>query len=218
MSHTEKHRIRHSCKNWITYQFAIAILFVSVWPGMTRAEDESTASAPDAEQQTAPPTNTFPATDKEYKSGKISATLAVSTGGGWQLAPELTRLPYNLMVAPGIALGTADDLLGMLRLELGLGLNGLRSGPGPTAELWPMLVLGPDPNLGFYIRVITADLLLLAKDQTTFGMTVGIEMHVGENGIFLEGGTLGRGLGADEHSETDVAWIVEGRIGVIHAF
>ncbi len=205
---------------WLGTGLAIIAVAVSVSPGVSRGEGSEpvTTTSDEPESQLTTPQRLSPPEKENKNKGKISATLAVSTGGGWQLTPELERLPHNLMVAPGVALGTPDNPVGLLRLEMGLGVNALRDGPGPTAELWPMLVLGPDPQKGIYMRLIFADLLLLPKKQTTVGMTVGIEMHFNQNGIFIEGGTMGRGLNSDGEDKTQGAWIVEGRIGVIHAF
>jgi hypothetical protein len=131
-----------------------------------------------------------------------------SLGLGWiGTSPGFdTRMPVNIMVAPGY--GLLDDLL---KIQLGVGASGFGdvSGDKFRLQLRPMVTLKP-PLFPAYIRGIVAflDVTDSSTRQTAFGGAAGVTFGLAAIGIFAEVGALTYSAASQSF------WILEGRAGL----
>ena len=147
------------------------------------------------------------------------ATLALSAGVGGQTAPS-QRMPTNVMLAPGYALGP-------IRAELGF-VTALSDVPSPMTgktstelELRPMLVIAP-PVSPLYGRVILAVTNLVdGPRDVAYGGALGLSFGMLGANVFVEAGGLPRSVSVPQASggtKDELRWVVEGRLGAGYAF
>lgn len=132
--------------------------------------------------------------------GSVGKGGRVDTPRGWE--------PTNVMLAPG------NELLGMLRLQLGLvgELADVKNSKFDL-QLRPMIGFYP-PIVPLYVRAIFAVEELLHTSHVAVGGALGIKIGIPFTGlgIFAEGGFIPRFVSS--HTES----IIEGRLGAYWAF
>jgi hypothetical protein len=141
-----------------------------------------------------------------------------SVGVGWQLSPDITRTPVNLMVAPGW--GFVD---GILKLQLGLvGSLGDVQNSKFDLELRPMVTVSP-PLFPLYVRAILAVQNLTEHSGPitwAYGGALGLRFGVLGAGAFIEAGVLPRNVTVQTISGTgdEFRWFGEARAGAYWEF
>jgi hypothetical protein len=146
--------------------------------------------------------------------------LEASVGKGYQAAPTPRFWEQsNLELAPGFA--PSLPVLSMFRLQLGIVMDIPDGSYANTTnmELRPMISLVP-PVLPLYGRVIFVVNNLLdrgGKREIAYGAAVGARVGtpsvgpVPGIGVFAEVGALPRSR--DFGTDSQIAWVVEGRVG-----
>ena len=142
-----------------------------------------------------------------------------SLGVGWQLSPDVTRTPVNVMVAPGWAF--VDDIV---RLQLGLvGSLGDVQNSKFDLELRPMVTVSP-PLFPLYLRAILAVQNLTEHSGPltwAYGGALGLRFGVLGAGAFIEAGVLPRNVKVVTSSGTsqdEFRWFGEARAGAYWEF
>jgi hypothetical protein len=152
-------------------------------------------------------------------AARPDTTLALSAGTGTQTSPR-ERMPTNVMLAPGYALGP-------IRAELGI-VGALADVTSPTTgrtraelELRPMLVLAP-PASPLYARAILAVTNLVdGPRDLAYGGALGLSFGMLGASAFVEAGALPRSIAvaqAGGGTKDELRWVVEGRLGAMYAF
>ncbi|HET6346452.1 MAG TPA: hypothetical protein VFH51_16080 [Myxococcota bacterium] len=145
-----------------------------------------------------------------HEAQASDASLSVSVGSGYSVEGDGSRIPTNLMVAPGF------NLLGdnFLRFEVGFvaDMPDVRNG-NFDLQLRPMLVLTA-PIIPVYGRLVGGVTQLVhGPVQTAFGGVVGIEAPCfSDSHIFAEAGYVPRA------TRDAFLSVFEGRLGLRFGF
>ncbi len=144
------------------------------------------------------------------RTASAGPLLEASLGLGWWVSPPSviqSRLPLNVMVAPGY--GLLGDLL---KVQVGVAGSGIGDVSNDVFRLQirPMVTLSP-PLFPLYVRGILAFMDVTHSNsllnQTAYGLAAGLGFSLVGFGIFAEVGALTFSSGGQQ-------WLVEGRAGI----
>ncbi|HTP52783.1 MAG TPA: hypothetical protein VMK42_18995 [Anaeromyxobacteraceae bacterium] len=143
------------------------------------------------------------------RAGVADIFFDASVGVPWRTSPDVSRMPTNIMLTPGVL------LINWVSAEFGVVAGVAQFGQPARVAIRPMVGLYP-PVLPLYAKlVVDIDNLNLAGGLpviTTVGGALGLQFHAGPIRLFLEGDYLPEKVSGQNLN------IVEARAGLGYKF